>query len=255
MSQFVPKLALITGATSGFGLATAWALAREGCNLILTGRRRGRLEEIKKTIEVQTKAQVDIFDFDVSDRAKCEKIVSENQRLFFGVDVLINNAGLAKGLDTFAEADLDHFDAMIDTNVKGLIYITRQILPFMIQNQRGHIINIGSVAGQWVYPKGSVYCASKFAVSAISEGLRMDVIGTPIRVTNIQPGMAETEFSQVRLGDSDKAKKVYEGMKPLTAEDIAECIVWCLNRPPHVNIQELTIFPTDQASVHHVHRK
>lgn len=171
------------------------------------------------------------------------------------LDVLINNAGLARGTDKVFEASIEDWNEMLDTNVKGLLYLTRALLPNFIKNKRGHVINLGSVAGRWVYPGGSVYCASKFAVRAISEGMRLDLLGTPIRVTNIEPGMVETEFSEVRFRDKKKAKAVYQGFEPLMASDIAECAWWSLSRPPHVNIQELVVFPTAQASVASVHRK
>jgi NADP-dependent 3-hydroxy acid dehydrogenase YdfG len=170
--------------------------------------------------------------------------------VFNSVDVLINNAGLAKGLSSLQEGNPEDWDAVVDTNIKGLLYVTRAILPKMIAQGRGHVVNIGSVAGHWVYEKGNVYCASKFAVRALTEGLRFDLAGTGIRVTEISPGMVETEFSEVRYGDREKGKAVYAGRKPLSALDIAETILWCVQRPAHVDIQEVVIYPTEQASVH-----
>jgi 3-hydroxy acid dehydrogenase/malonic semialdehyde reductase len=249
------KLALITGATAGIGKATATALAKAGWDVIITGRREKNLQELKAAIESAAGVAVHPFCYDISKRSECEKTVNDHAELFRKVDVLVNNAGLAQGADFLHEGKFDDWDTMIDTNIKGLLYMTRLIVPHMVANGRGHVVNLGSVAGRWVYPKGNVYNATKFAVRALSEGLRMDLMGTPIRVTNIAPGMVETEFSLVRLGDPQAAKKVYEGMRPLTAEDIAEAIVWSVQRPPHVNVQEMILFPTAQASVYHVHRE
>jgi 3-hydroxy acid dehydrogenase/malonic semialdehyde reductase len=252
---FRPQRALVTGATSGIGLATSHALAEQGTDLILVGRRLSRLEQIKTEINAKSPVDVKIVCLDVSSRQKCEEFAQSEQRLLMGVDLLVNNAGLAKGLEPFQDGLLEDWDVMIDTNLKGLLYLTRLILPFMIQNKRGHIVNVGSVAGRWTYPKGAVYSATKFAVRAISESLRMDLFGTPIRVTNIEPGMVESEFSNVRLGSEERAKAVYQGMSPLTPKDIADTILWSVQRPQHVNIQELVIYPTDQASIQQVYRK
>ena len=242
-------LALITGATSGIGLATAKQLAAQGCDLILTGRRLNRLEKTANEISHAHGVKVLIAAFDISSRedteAACAKLAGELPRL----TILVNNAGLAIGTASVQTTDLSHVDRMIDTNVKGLLYITRLCLPHLIKTG-GHVLNIGSVAGRWVYPGGAVYAATKFAVRAITEALRMDLMGTSVRVTNIAPGMVETEFSEVRYsGDTDKAAAVYKGMKPLSADDVAESIVWCLMRPKHVNVQELIIYPTAQAGV------
>ena len=244
------RLALITGATAGIGEATANRLADAGCSLILTGRREERLSALKNTLS--KKVEVQTLAFDVSDRAACEKALSsiDHEK----IDILINNAGLAKGVEPIPSAKIDDWEEMIDTNVLGLLVMTRQILPSMMNRKRGDIINIGSVAGRWSYPGGGVYCATKAAVRAITEGLRMDVMGTGVRVTNIAPGMIETEFSDVRLGSKEAARKVYQGMTPLSAHDIADAITWCLSRPAHVNVQEMIIFPTDQAGVGYVHR-
>lgn len=242
----------ITGATSGIGLETARQLASHTKTLILNGRRHERLEKIKQ--ELSSKCEVHLACFDVSDRQQAEEWFLKNQRLLKNLNVLVNNAGLARGTDPLHKGNVDHWDEMIDTNVRGLLYVTRQLLPFMVEQKKGHIVNIGSVAGRWSYPGGAVYCATKFSVRAISECLRMDLLGTGIRVTNIEPGMVETEFSEVRFQDKDKAKQVYKNMQPLTPQDIAETIVWSLLRPAHVNIQELVIFPTDQASIRDVHR-
>lgn len=235
------RKALITGATSGIGLETARHLKRAGFSLVLTGRREERLAQVAKELGAETLA------FDVSDRAAVEKALGSFD--LSQVHVLVNNAGLALGTASLQTVSLDDVDAMIDTNVKGLLYVSRLVLPSLIKNA-GHLVNIGSVAGRWTYPGGATYCASKFAVRALTEGLRMDLLGTPVRVTNIEPGMVETEFSEVRYsGDKEKAAKVYQGMTPLKASDIAETIAWCVSRPSHVNIQELVIYPVDQAAV------
>jgi len=235
------KKALITGATAGIGLETARHLKRAGYSLILTGRREERLEKLREELGAETLA------FDVSDRASVEAALAKAD--LKDVCVLVNNAGLALGTASVQTLNLDDVDAMIDTNVKGLLYVTRLVLPSLIKNA-GHVVNIGSVAGRWTYPGGATYCASKFAVRALTEGLRFDLLGTPVRVTNIEPGMVETEFSEVRYGgDKEKAASVYKGMTPLSASDIAETIAWCVARPAHVNIQELVIYPVDQAGV------
>lgn len=248
------KLALITGGTAGIGLSTAKLLASNNYNLLLTGRRADRLKEIKKNLEQEFSVQVSIANFDISKRLECEAFIKNNSDLLGKLNVLINNAGLAKGVDPIQSASLDDWESMVDTNIKGLFFVTRLCLPFLEANSDSHIINISSVAGKWVYPGGGVYCSTKHAVSAFSEGLRMDLHGKGIRVTSICPGLVETEFSKVRMSDEQKANEVYKGMTPLTADDIAASILWSLQRPKHVNIQEMTIFPTDQASVNLVHR-
>ena len=240
---------VITGATSGFGAATARLLAKEWpeCTLLLTGRRQERLDSLVQEIGARARG----FCFDIRDRSAVEQFAKNTGP----VQVLINNAGLAAGLDTFQQASVDDWEQMIDTNLKGLLYITRALVPGMIAAKEGHIVNLGSIAGHVMYPKGHVYAATKAAVKALNEGLRMDLLGTNVRVTSIDPGMAETEFSVVRFkGDQDKADSVYKGMRPLTGQDIAETILWSLERPPHVNIQDIVIMPTDQASPRDVFR-
>lgn len=249
------KWALITGATSGIGEATARKLAAQSWNLILTGRRKERLDKVCQDLsKIYPQSQFKPVILDIQSKSDILKFAEKEASTLQNIDLLINNAGLAKGTDKMQAANTDDWDAMIDTNVKGLLYLTRAIVPHMVTRQSGHIVNIGSVAGRWTYPGGGVYCATKFAVRAISEGLRMDLIGSQVRVTNVEPGMVETEFSKVRFEDDAKAKQVYAGMKPLTAEDIAETILWVAGRPAHVNIQELVIFPTDQVSIRDVHR-
>lgn len=242
------KWALITGATAGIGYATAEILAQKGMNLMITGRRLERLSEMKNSFENQYAVKVETLCFDIQDFKACEATVLP-KLLDKSLYILVNNSGLARGVEPLQEGRIQDWEQMIDTNIKGLLYMTRLVLPSMIKNKSGHIVNLGSVAGRWVYPGGGVYCATKFAVRSISEALRMDLLGTPLRVTNIEPGMVETEFSDVRLEDKEKAKKVYKGVNALQARDIAETIAWCVERPDHVNVQELVIYPTQQAAV------
>ena len=244
--------ALVSGASSGIGAATARTLAAAGMDLILLARRAPHLNRLREELRARHAVQVDTVELDVREAALVGAL---HERVDLSrVDVLINNAGLAKGVEKLFEGKVADWDAMLDTNIKGLLYLTRVVLPFLMRNGRGHVVNVGSVAGRWVYPGGAVYCATKFAVRAVSEGLRMDLLGTPIRVTNIEPGLVETEFSEVRLQDKARAKTVYEGYTPLSDMDVAEAIHWCVSRPPHVNVQELVLFPTAQAAVGQLHR-
>ncbi|MCG2459363.1 SDR family NAD(P)-dependent oxidoreductase [Flavobacteriaceae bacterium F89] len=239
--------ALITGATSGIGRATAELFAAHGVNLILCGRRQDRLEELKKKLISQ--AKVHILNFDVSDKKSVFKAISSLPPSFSQIDILINNAGNAHGLDTIDQGDPEDWDAMLDINVKGLLYVSKAIMPQMVERKKGHIINIGSIAGKEVYPKGNVYCASKFAVDAITQGMRIDLNPHGIRVGSVDPGAVETEFSEVRFkGDSERASTVYNGFKPLIAEDIADIIYFVVTRPYHVNIADLLVLPTAQAN-------
>lgn len=244
---------LITGASSGIGRATALLFASKKHALILTARRLDRLQQVEKECREAGATDVFIFALDISDAGQIAKLGTFLESKNIKLQCLINNAGLAKGTGLLQDSKTSDWDQMIDTNVKGLLYITRVVLPFLIKT-KGQIINMGSVAGRLVYEGGAVYCATKFAVRALSEGLRMDLKGTGVRVTNIEPGMVNTEFSFVRLGNQQKADEVYDGMMPLLANDIAETILWCVERPAHVNIQELVIYPTDQASVGQVVR-
>lgn len=247
MTRFNNKTALITGATSGIGLATARALAQEGCRLIITGRRSQRLTELAQ--ELEALVPVLTLNFDVRDRQRVFALLGNLPNEFSTVDILINNAGNAHGLDSIQEGDPDDWDAMIDINVKGLLYVSKAIIPGMIARASGHVIHIGSTAGKEVYPKGNVYCASKHAVDALNHGMRIDLNGKGIKVSAIHPGLVETEFSQVRFkGDTARAEQVYKGFTPLRPEDIAEIIVFVLGRPPHVNIADLTVMCLDQAS-------
>ena len=248
-------LTLITGATSGIGEACAEIFAKNGYDLIITGRRKDRLTVLAKSIEKKYKVKTLALNFDVRKLSEVEKQISSLPTEWKKIDILINNAGLASGLGTIQEGNIDDWETMIDTNIKGLLYITRQIAPLMVQNKKGHIINIASIAGKQAYPKGNVYCATKFAVDALSQSMRLDMIEHGIRVTNIAPGMVETEFSLVRFkGDKERAKKTYENVQPLTATDIADVVYWTASRPAHVNINDVVITPTAQANAYVVHR-
>lgn len=247
---------LITGATSGIGKSSAEIFAKNGHELILTGRREERLAELKKKLEEAYKVKVTTLCFDVRDNMQVLKAIASLGSEADHIDVLVNNAGLAAGLSTLQEGNLDHWERMIDTNVKGLLYMSKVISNHMIKKKSGHIINIGSIAGKEVYANGNVYCATKHAVDAITKGMRIDLLPHNIKVTSVNPGMVETEFSIVRFdGDEEKAKSVYKGMQPLIPEDIAETIYWCATRPPHVNINDIVIMPTVQASASNVIRK
>lgn len=246
----------ITGASAGIGAATARAFAAAKQDLVLVARRKDRLESLRSQLQGEYGVQVDIFEMDVRDHGSVSALFQENAEVLGKVDVLVNNAGLALGRDSLQEGSVEDWDTIIDTNIKGLLYVTRAFLPQMIRNKRGHVVNLGSAAGHWTYPGGNVYSATKFAVRALTESLRLDLSGTGIRVTEISPGMVETEFSEVRFrGDKAKAQAVYSGFDALTPGDIAETILWCVERPARVNIQEVVIYPTDQASVGMVHRR
>ncbi len=240
------KTALITGATSGIGEATAYEFAKHGINLVLCGRRLERLNTIQKALERLT--NVHILNFDIRDKVKTLQAVESLPDGFKNIDILINNAGNAHGLDPINEGSIDDWDAMMDINVKGLLYVSKAVIPKMTARQSGHIINIGSSAGKEVYPKGNVYCASKYAVLAITEGMRIDLNPFGIKVGSINPGLVETEFSQVRFKGDKIADSVYKGFKALEAKDIAEIIYFAISRPAHVNIADLLVFPTAQAS-------
>ena len=247
---------LITGATSGFGKASAELFARNGHHLIITGRRKDRLEKISKEISSAHQVKVHTLNFDVRKKTEVDAAIDSLPEEWKRIDVLINNAGLASGLSTIQEGDNNDWEKMIDTNIKGLLYMTRKVAPMMIKEGNGHIINIGSVAGKEVYANGNVYCATKHAVDALNKGMRIDLLPHGIKVTGINPGLAETEFSIVRFqGDAERAKKVYTGFQPLTAEDIAETIYWVATRPAHVNINDVIITPTAQANSTTVIRK
>ena len=248
------KTALITGASSGIGMATAKIFAKNGINLILCGRRQERLDTLKD--ELNSLCNIHILNFDVRNKKDVFLKIKSLPKVFSTIDILINNAGNAHGLDNIQEGNLEDWDAMIDINVKGLLYVSKAVLPTMLLSQSGHIINIGSTAGKEVYPKGNVYCASKYAVDAINQGMRIDLNGKGIKVGAINPGMVATEFSEVRFkGDTQKATKIYQGFTPLQAKDIAEIIWFTVTRPAHFNIADLTVMALDQASSTIVNKK
>jgi NADP-dependent 3-hydroxy acid dehydrogenase YdfG len=251
----MPKTVFITGATSGFGEATAQKFGSEGYNLILNGRRKDRLEQLANNLSIQYNAKSQLLPFDVRDQQAVFAAVEALPSEWKDIDVLVNNAGLALGRDFFDEASLQDWNTMIDTNVKGLLYVSKAVVPLFIQNKKGHIINIGSIAGKEVYEKGNVYCASKHAVDAITKAMRIDLLQHRIRVTAIHPGAAETEFSLVRFkGNAEAAQKVYDGYQPLLAEDVAEIVYYTASLPPHVCINELVVSCTQQANSYHLSR-
>ena len=242
------KIALITGATSGIGEATTLKLAENGFDVIITGRRNDRLTALKEKLEKKG-IRVLSLCFDVRIESEVKSAIESLPDDWKNVDVLVNNAGLAAGLSTLQEGDTDDWDRMIDTNFKGLLYVSRYVSPLMIKREKGHIINIGSIAGKEVYPNGNVYCATKHAVDALTKGMRIDMLKYNIKVTQVCPGAVETEFSIVRFhGDEDRAAKVYEGFDNLIADDIADCILFAVSRPPHVNINDMIVMPTAQAT-------
>ena len=246
---------LITGASSGIGAATAHAFAREKCNLLLAARRRDRIDQLARHLADKYAITAQAITLDVTKQKDVDAALGSLSTAWEQIDILVNNAGLSRGLTKLQEGDIGDWEEMIDTNIKGLLYVTRSILPGMVKRKKGHIINIGSIAGHQLYPAGNVYCATKFAVKALSEGLRLDLLGTGVRVTSVDPGMVQTEFSQVRFhGDTERATAVYQGLQPLSADDVAEVILFCATRPPHVDVADIIVMPTDQASVNHAHR-
>lgn len=256
MTSLKNKIVFITGASSGIGKATAIKFAEIGANILVCARRLEKIRTLASELQKQFKIPAHTFALDVRDQKSVESTLNDLPVEWKNISVLVNNAGLSRGLDNVQDAKVEDWDEMIDTNVKGLLYVTRAVLPGMIERNSGHIINIGSVAGHWTYAKGNVYAATKFAVNALSQGLKMDLLGTPIRVTSIDPGLVETDFSVVRFrGDEERAKKVYQGLTPLTPEDIAESIVWAATRPAHVNVNNIIIMATDQSAPTMVHRK
>ncbi|MBT3383885.1 MAG: SDR family NAD(P)-dependent oxidoreductase [Prolixibacteraceae bacterium] len=242
------KIALITGATAGIGEATAVLLAQNKYNLILTGRRKERLDLIKEKITKQTSSKVTLLQFDIRSSKETKNAINSLPKPWLNIDVLINNAGLAAGFSTIQEGTIDDWERMIDTNIKGLLYITRLISPIMIKNGTGHIVNLSSIAGKETYPLGNVYCATKHAVQSVTKGMRIDLLKHGIKVSSVSPGAVNTEFAVVRFsGDTERAKQVYEGFTPLQAQDVAETILFVITRPIHVNIDDILVMPTDQA--------
>ena len=255
MTTLADKIVLITGATSGIGRATAFAFAAEGARLLLCARRLDVLLELEGPLMKAGAQAVLLFQLDVRDREQVEQALAGLPPEWTGIEVLVNNAGLSRGLAKLYEDDPDNWEEMIDTNVKGLLYVTRAVLPGMVARASGHVINLGSTAGWMTYGNGTVYCATKYAERSISAGLKIDLLGTPVRVTSVDPGMVETDFSRVRFhGDEERASKVYERITPLTPEDVAETIVWTAARPAHVNIHTVVMTSIDQANSYFFNR-
>jgi NADP-dependent 3-hydroxy acid dehydrogenase YdfG len=256
MKNLAGKVVLVTGASSGIGEATARAFAAAGARLLLCARRLERLKELEPALLDAGAAAVYSIALDVSDRGAVESAMAGLPAEWAAVDVLVNNAGLSRGLSKVYLDDPDDWEEMIGTNVKGLLYVTRAVVPGMVERGRGHVINLGSTAGHMTYANGTVYCATKAAERVLSEGLKLDLMGTPVRVTSIDPGMVETEFSKVRFrGDEGRAAKVYENLTPLVAEDVADAIVWAASRPAHVNIHSVVMTTIDQGNSLVLHRR
>lgn len=256
MISLKDKIVFVTGASAGIGESTAKAFAAHGARILMCARRVERIDKLAKALEREHKSAVHTFRLDVRDQPAVAKAIAGLPAEWRAIEVLVNNAGLSRGLDKLPQGLVSDWEEMIDANIKGLLYVSQAVLPGMIERGRGHVINIGSIAGREVYPGGNVYCATKFAVKALSNGMRLDLNGTPIRVTEVAPGMVETEFSLVRFhGDAERAAKVYWGLTPLGPDDIADAIVWCATRPLHVNVSEMVVMPTAQASTTLVHRK
>ena len=255
-SRLKDKRVLITGASAGFGAACASAFAARGAHLELWARRRERLETIREEVAREYGVDVNTLAIDVRDRVAVKEAVAELYGAGRHIDVLVNNAGLAAGLEPVHEGDYEDWDAMIDTNIKGLLHVSREILPHMVARNSGHVINIGSVAGHMAYPKGNVYSATKFAVRGLTDGMNIDMYGTKVRVSSVDPGAAETEFSVVRFhGDEARASKVYDGFEPLSADDVADAIVYVAGTPEHVNVSNLVLMPTAQRNPYLIHRE
>lgn len=249
MSKLAGQTVFITGASSGIGEACARAVAAEGARVLVAARRLDRLSAALPGLRSLGAADAHAFALDVQRHAEVAEKIAALPQAWQDIDILINNAGLSRGLDKLYEGSIEDWEEMIDTNVKGLLYVTRAIVPGMVRRGRGHVVNLGSTAGRVTYPNGAVYCATKAAERVITEGLRQDVLGTPVRVTTVDPGMVQTEFSEVRFrGDSDRAAKVYQNLTPLRAEDVADAIVFAITRPAHVNVAEILITPIDQAN-------
>jgi NADP-dependent 3-hydroxy acid dehydrogenase YdfG len=249
------RTVLVTGASSGIGEAVAEAFAAAGCRLLLTARRRDRLEALAGRLRSDGAADVAVGVLDVRDRAAVDAFVSGLAPEWAAVDILVNNAGLARGLAPLHQGDVADWEEMLDTNVKGLLWVTRAVLPGMVERGRGHVINIGSIAGHETYPSGNVYCATKHAVTALTRCLAIDLLGTGVRVSSVDPGLVETEFSMVRFhGDRERADAVYRGLEPLVGSDVAEAVLFCATRPPHATVREMILLPTAQAAAVHVHR-
>jgi len=250
------KIVFITGASGGIGAATALAFADKGARLLLAARRAGKLAQVASQALERGAAAVHSIDLDVRNRHAVQRAIDELPEEWAPIDVLVNNAGLSRGLEKLYTGRIEDWEEMVDTNVKGLLYVMRAVVPGMVVRKRGHVVNLGSIAGEMVYPNGAVYCGTKSAARAINDGLREDLLGTPVRVTSIDPGMVETDFSLVRFhGDAGRAAKVYKGLSPLTAEDVADAIVWAVTRPDHVNIARISLSSIHQANTLLIHRE
>ncbi len=250
------KTAFITGASGGIGAATAFAFAQEGARLLLAARRISKLSEVaSRALELGAQS-VHSFELDVRSRSAVERAVDSLPPEWAEIDILVNNAGLSRGLEKLYMGNAEDWEEMIDTNVKGLLWVSRAVVPGMVARGRGHIVNLGSMAGENTYPNGAVYCGTKAAVQSINDGLRQDLVGTPVRVTTVNPGLVETNFSVIRFhGDTERASQVYKGLEPLVAADVADAILWAVTRPAHVNIARITLTPVAQANSTLVHRK
>ncbi len=256
MTDLKDRTVLITGASAGIGAACAEVFAGRGARLLLCARRADRLAALAERLRRDHGVAVHTFALDVRDAAAVRERLDELPEAWRAIDVLVNNAGLAKSRDKFQDQRYEHIDAMVDTNLKGLLYVTRAVLPGMVARDRGHVINIGSIAGRQVYAGATVYCATKFAVRAITRGLKIDLLGTGVRVSSVDPGLVETEFSLVRFeGDAERAAAVYAGLTPLSPRDVAEAVVFCATRPPHVDVTEMVVLASDQATATMTHRR
>jgi serine 3-dehydrogenase len=257
MNRILGRTVLVTGATSGIGEACARAFASFGARLVICGRREERLTSLMESLIQEHGVEVRARVLDVGDRPAVEAWATDLMDDDFMPDVLVNNAGLARGLSTVQESDVQDWEEMIDTNLKGLLYVTRTFLPEMVRQDKGHVVNIGSIAGRWTYPKGAVYCATKFGVRSLTEGISLDLVGTHVRVSSVDPGMVETEFSEVRFrGDDARAEKVYQGVEnPLTGADVADVVCWVVNAPEHVDIFNVVVMPTAQRHPMVLHRE
>lgn len=255
MSSLQGSIVLITGASSGIGRGCAEAFARSGARLILMARRKNRLQDLSTDLQTRYETESFIIELDVRDHKAVALAFNKLPDAWQQVEVLVNNAGLSRGLDKFHEGSIEDWEEMIDTNVKGLMYVSKAVIPGMVKRGSGTIINIGSIAGHDVYPRGNVYCASKHAVDALTKGMRMDLVDTPLRVCTVDPGLVQTEFSEIRFrGDTIRAKTVYQGYTPLRPEDVADAVMYCASAPPHVQVGEIILFPTAQASPTVVHK-
>jgi 3-hydroxy acid dehydrogenase / malonic semialdehyde reductase len=255
MTSLKDRIVCITGASAGIGEACAKAFAAAGAKLLLAARRENRLADVARSLTAEYGTTTHVVILDVRDRGAVERMFAELPPEWTAIDILINNAGLARGFGKLHEGEIDDWEAMIDTNVKGLLYVSRVVIPGMVARARGHVVNIGSIAGREAYPNGNVYCATKHAVDALTQGMRMDLVDTPIKVSTVDAGLVETEFSIVRFhGDVERAKKVYDKIDPLVAEDIADAVLYCVTRPPHVVIQQVVMTPVHQASAQVVYR-